>query len=284
MKYVTLPSARTIPWKGTVSTLDGLPVRESGEYIDQKHSRLEYYSNMFAGGMKNKWPNRVYLELYAGPGRCKIRETGKEEVGSPLKVLDLNFTRFIFVEREEAHAQALAKRIENHPRVEDVEIWNGDNFQALDQISIPSTRTLTFSFVDPTGLVEINLIKKLKQIAVKGDVLINLMDSMGIKMNWHYYRKSIGSNCKLTRLLGSDEWKEFRDLDSQQANAKIQELFRAKLEALGYLTEEYNVPVMMNGNNQLYRLVFAAGDQLGIKFWRAAVKGTTPQTDFFDQL
>ena len=36
--------------------------------------------------------HRLYLKLFAGPGKCLIRESNREDLGSPLKVLEKNFT------------------------------------------------------------------------------------------------------------------------------------------------------------------------------------------------
>jgi len=278
-----LLSSSTRESKYTLSKIDKLPIRESGQYIEQKHSRLAYYSDMFATAMK-QWKHRVYLELYAGPGRCLIREGRTESEGSPLKVLDLNFTRFIFIERDEELAEALKKRIQHHPRANSVEIWNGDNFQALEHVDIPKKDALTFSFVDPTGLVEMSLIRKIKEVAPRGDMLINLMDSMGIKMNRFQYKADSGPNCRLTRMLGHDGWKKHLRLSKPEFYRKINFLFKEELRRLHYLTDDFDVKVTLKGSVHLYSLVFAAGHQRALEFWQKAVKGTTPQTDFLDQL
>ncbi|MGA2179646.1 MAG: hypothetical protein ABSH15_08710 [Verrucomicrobiota bacterium] len=111
-QFYPLASADRSPWKDGVSSADGLPVRDSGPWIDTKHRLLAYYSKMFATGMKFKWKSRVYLELFSGPGRCVIRNSSKEELGSPLKVIDHEFTKFIFTEISLFAAEALAKRLE----------------------------------------------------------------------------------------------------------------------------------------------------------------------------
>jgi hypothetical protein len=65
---------------------------------------------------KDDWKSRVYLELFSGPARCLIRRTGKEDLGSPLKVIEHEFTKFIFIERSLPMAQALAQRLEQRAR------------------------------------------------------------------------------------------------------------------------------------------------------------------------
>src|ERR1019366_2339212 len=93
-----LASADPSPWEESLAESDGLPARPSGPWIETKHKLLTYYAQLFASGMKFKWKSRVYLELFSGPGKCLIRDTGKEDLGSPLKVIGHEFTKFIFTE------------------------------------------------------------------------------------------------------------------------------------------------------------------------------------------
>ena len=57
--------------------------------------------------MKNIFKSRVYLEMFSGPGKCLIRDTGKEELGSPLKGIGHEFTKFIFTEMSVPAAEAV---------------------------------------------------------------------------------------------------------------------------------------------------------------------------------
>lgn len=111
-----------------------------------------YYGKLFSIGMKNLWKERVYCELFSGPGRCFVRDTSVEDLGSPLKVIDSPFTRFIFVERNLAAARALEERLSPFPNADRAEIWCGDCAEALTKIKFPTDNTLTFAFIDPTGI------------------------------------------------------------------------------------------------------------------------------------
>ena len=112
---ITLKSADKTPWDEDdgFSHDDGLPIRKSGPQAREKHKHLTYYGKMFATSMKNKFENRVYIELFAGPGRCKFRDH-TEGSGSPLQMMDFEFTKFIFIEKNLAGAEALQSRVNNH--------------------------------------------------------------------------------------------------------------------------------------------------------------------------
>ena len=202
-----LSTADRSPWKDSVSETDGFPIRDSGAWIETKHKLLTYYSDLFATGMKNKWKSRVYLELFSGPGRCLIRKTGKEDLGSPLKVIEKEFTRFVFTEMSVPLAEALARRLEPFSNSSCSEIWCGDCADAIKRMSIPSG-SLTLAFIDPTGIghAPFSLIEDLHR-KTRCDLLINIQHGMGIKMNIHQYTPDSDEESALTKFLGNDSWK-----------------------------------------------------------------------------
>lgn len=285
MDFHTLPSADPTPWTGPVSAQDGLPLRDSGSWIEEKHRTLVYFAEMFATGMKPSeykrgWPHRVYLELFSGPGICHVRETGAETPGSALQVIDHEFTRFIFVDIATPAASALAQRLSKHPNSDKVEIWNGDCAEAIDRLVIPSG-ALTFAFIDPTGIAHapFELIRKLRQ-KTRCDLLINIQHAMGIKMNMHQYKPDADSDCALTRFLGDETWKPLLGPSPQTFFANYLELYRQKLASVGLGYSKNHVTVNMNKRLPLYLLLYASGHPLGQEFWDKAVAGSDPQTGF----
>ncbi len=57
---------------------DGLAVREVGRWTEEKLFYVRRYIEIFTTGMKVKWPRRVYIDLFAGPGRSIIEGTSRE--------------------------------------------------------------------------------------------------------------------------------------------------------------------------------------------------------------
>ncbi len=282
MDFHALPSADATPWTGPVSSKDGLALRDSGSWIEEKHRTLVYFAQMFATGMKptaNKrgWPHRVYLELFAGPGVCHVREGSLEAPGSPLQVIGHEFTRFIFVDIATPAAKALATRLSGFPNADKVEIWNGDCAEVIDHLSIPSG-ALTFAFIDPTGIAHapFELIRKLRQ-KTRCDLLINIQHAMGIKMNMHQYKPDADADCALTLFLGDESWKSLLGPPPQTFFAKYLDLYRQKLAAVGLPYSKNHVTVNMSKRLPLYLLLYASGHPLGQEFWDKAVAGSDPQ-------
>lgn len=268
-----LPSADGSPWKGGFSKADGLSIRDSGVWIWKKHKPLVYYSEIFNQAMKDKpWDERIYFELFAGPGRCFVRETKKEEPGSPLQVLETNFTKFIFVEMNKEAAEALASRIDGHPNASKVEIWCGDCTEAIEKIPIPP-RSLTFTFIDPTriGHAPFKLITTLAAKA-RSDILINIPTGTDIKRNLHNYLTRSGADAPLTRYLGSDEWTKVPTNSPSNFCREFLQLYESQLRRLGYNFVGNLQQVTTPANVPLYYLFFASKHPLGEKFWNDTLK------------
>jgi hypothetical protein len=122
---IRLSSASEAAWKDGLSNEDRLPIRKSGEWAAEKHQHLAYYGKMFATGMKNTFKNRVYIELFAGPGRCRFPDD-KESPGSPLQMMDLDLTKFAFIEKNVHAAEALDARIASGPKANCAHVFGGD--------------------------------------------------------------------------------------------------------------------------------------------------------------
>lgn len=268
-----LPSADRSAWKDGISSTDGLPIRDSGVWIEKKHKPLVYYSEIFNQAMKDKpWDERIYFELFAGPGRCFVRETQKEEPGSPLRVFETNFTKFVLVEMNKGAADALATRIDGHPNASKVEIWCGDCTEAIEKIVIPP-RSLTFTFIDPTriGHAPFKLITTLVAKA-RSDILLNIPTGTDIKRNLHNYLSRSGPEAPLTRYLGSDEWRNVPTNSPSNFCRGFLALYEAQLRRLGYDFVGNLQQVTTPGNVPLYYLFFASKHPLGEKFWNDTLK------------
>jgi len=268
-----LESADRSPWADGLAASDGLPVRDSGPWIETKHGLLSHYAEMFATSMKYKWESRVYLELFSGPGRCVIRGTGKEEVGSPLKVINHEFTQFIFTELNWPGAEALATRLEPFENSCLAEIWCGDCAEAIQHIRIPA-RSLTFAFIDPTGIghAPFSLIEALHQ-KTRCDLLINIQYGMGIKMNIHQYTPDADEQSALTRFLGNDHWKKVPQHNPRDFFRGVLDLYKERLDGLGFTFTGREVLIKNQKNTPLYLLLFASKHERGKEFWEKSLRG-----------
>ncbi len=275
-----LQSADCSPWTESIAFSDNLPVRDSGPWIETKHRLLSHYAHMFATGMKFKWQSRVYLELFSGPGRCVVRDTGREELGSPLKVIDYDFTKFIFTEMRMPATEALAARLEPFKNSSLAEIWCGDCVEAIRHIRIPPG-SLTFTFIDPTGIghAPFSLIDALHR-KTRCDLRINIQYGMGIKMNIHQYTPDADEQSALTKFLGNDRWKQLPRHNPSDFFRGVLDLYKQQLDSLGFSFTGREVLISTQKKTPLYLLLYASKHERGEEFWQKALKGVLhPELD-----
>ncbi len=80
---------------------DSLKMRPAGIWAEEKLDYLTRYINVFETAMRNMWGVRNYIDLLAGPGKNRVRETGEILLGSPLLALTAKypFTSYFFVDK-----------------------------------------------------------------------------------------------------------------------------------------------------------------------------------------
>jgi three-Cys-motif partner protein len=107
--------------------------------------------------MKNRWDNRVYVELNAGAGYSRIRGTTRVIRGSPLLALGVKdpFDRYVFCEENPEKIDALKLRVRKFAPDANVEYVTGDCDKNTAEIlaKIPvgsrSDTVLSLCFADP---------------------------------------------------------------------------------------------------------------------------------------
>ena len=68
----------------------------------EKYKLVGSYCDIFTTGMKNKWDQLVYIDLFAGGGFSKIKTTGKIYKNSALLAMSLpfKFSKYILCEQD----------------------------------------------------------------------------------------------------------------------------------------------------------------------------------------
>ncbi len=250
---------------------DGLPARESGNWTKEKLYYLEHYLDIFSVGMKRKWAGKIYyVDLFAGPGKCRIRETREEIDGSPLIALKFGFVKYFFFESNTECQMALTARVKARAPEKDVQIIPGDCNEKVDQIELPAA-SLGLAFIGPTGVSPLAF-ETIRRLAVnrKIDLIINFHEGMGIRMNIHQHTKKEGG--ALDSFVGSARWRQkFLNAPSSidEVCREITNEFQDNLRGLDYrMIDRDHIPVRTDQNSLLYYLIFASKHPRGNEFWR----------------
>jgi len=252
---------------------DGYVVRGSGVWVKDKLYYLEHYLDIFSVGMKKKWAGKLYyVDLFAGPGRCQIRESAEEVDGSPLIALKFDFAKYYFFEADRACYDALKARVESRApeKLKNVMLIPGDCNEEIGQVR-PSPSSLGLAFVDPTGVspLRFETVRKLTA-ARKIDLIINFHEGMGIRMNMHQYIASKDS--ALDAFLGSSKWRRRLQQSPGSLDQVCREItseYRDNLSKLGYaMLDGSQIPIRTQNNALLYYLLFASKNPRGNEFWQ----------------
>jgi three-Cys-motif partner protein len=113
--------------------------------------------------MKNKWQCRVYIDLFAGSGRSRIKGTNRIVAGLPDRGAECRaeIDRYIFCERSPEKLRALETRVSRDYSAADVSFQPGDANESVDDIltKIPQHtkgfKCYSFCFVDPYNLKDL---------------------------------------------------------------------------------------------------------------------------------
>ncbi len=125
---------------------DGLALRESGDWAQDKLFYVKHYIDTFEKSMRGKpWRARIYIDLFAGPGKCIDRDTHDYFLGSPLLALttEFPFTDYFFIDMDGPSLEALEIRSQKTGVPKDrIRFWKGNANKRIYG-SLKKSETLT---------------------------------------------------------------------------------------------------------------------------------------------
>jgi len=270
---------------------DGLVTPIVGIWAEQKYHLIAYYAALFASGMKEKWGKRIYLDLFAGAGRARIRGTRRIIAGTPLQAIKIPtaFDHYIFCDADTQQIQALHQRVESegldlHVTYinEDVNSHTEDILQAIPQASKAST-VLCFCVVDPYRLGDIKH-STIKQLSVRYmDFLVIIPSYMDGHRNKTTYLKHNNEN--IEGFLGLQNWRDqWKSAESkgEEFGRFITSQFGQGMKTLGFKHGGLEDTILIRSKPQnlpLYHLGFYSRHPKGLEFWKKAKNGTKRQLE-----
>jgi len=270
---------------------DGLVCPEVGSWAETKYRLLYLYDELFASGMKNKWQERVYIDLYAGAGYSRIQGTNTILKGSPLLALSVShpFTKYIFCDEEQELLDALKIRTERIGPDKNVVFIPGKCDAQIETIcsEIPrasaANKVLCLCVVDPFDFgIKFDALRKLASFFVDFVVLL----AIGMDANRNYDHYVDGNSPKIDEALGNKEWRvrwaaqprrrrEFRSFLAAE--------FSKSMNSLGYLEQPLDqMKLVKSGEKKLplYYLALFSRHTTAHAFWKDVLKYGTDQSSF----
>lgn len=270
----------------TLPSDDGLPVQCVGPWAKDKHDYVRRYIDASSGPRskylkpKGSRPagGAAFIDLFAGPGRARVRETLEFIDGSPsiaARHAKAPFTRIILCDLEAENTATLRKRFEHDGRVE---VIDGDCNETIDQVvdRVPQ-HGLNLALIDPYGMRAIAFETIRRLAAVKRMDLLIHFPTGDMKRNFaqdpEWFARFVGTNAWGFELRGPSDI------------AKLIQILRGQLATLGYGSDQVReAPIRNTVGVTLYHLVYASKDPLGDKIWRTIAKiDAKGQRDLFDR-
>ncbi len=266
--------------------LDDLCVRCIHKNTLSKLNHLEYYLSIFCTAMKSKFANRIFIDLFSGPGFCINKdnlESREFKAGSALIALNQKtpFTDYIFVDRNETTLDTLTKRCKaKFPELMDrIKFCNFDSNRDIENIlkDLVLQNTIIVVFIDPNGLdIEYETIRRLAKFPCI-DLIINF-SIMDQKRNEIINRIKISE--KADRFFGTEEWRT-------KNKSEWLALYKSQLTAAGFEAVEDDFEgsavIKTRTNAPIYYLVYASKKKVGLRFWEITKDHFNPQKGLFDR-
>ena len=272
---------------------DGLFTPAVGTWAQRKYELLAYYSHLFAASMANKWQSRVYIDLFAGPGRARVKPSRHFIHTSPIIALGTSpqFDHHVFCDVNPACISTLQTRILRDYPGASVTYVPQDSNAAVNEVlsAIPTAsrayKVLSFCFVDPFSLQNLRFetIRLLSNRYV--DFLILIPAYMDARRNLGVYLRP--SNPTIEYFLGLPDWRKRwagRPQQSMNFGAFVADQFGEQMKTLRYHYSGLADTVLVSyprKNVALYRLAFFSRSPLAVKFWHQAKKYTGDQPPLF---
>ena len=243
--------------------------------------------------MKNKWDQRVYLDLYAGAGYSRILGTSKFLKASPMIALTVTspFDKYIFCEGREDLLDALKARVKRTRPQANVAYILGSCDAQIEEIhnqipkASPTNKVLSLCLVDPFDFgLKFETLRRLSTVFM--DFVVLLAIDMDANRNYEHYVE--GESTKIDEALGNKEWRErwkvigVRRSDFRQFLAGE---FCSSMESLGYLKKPLDRMKLVRSvekNLPLYYLALFSRSETAFKFWDDVLKYATDQKNLWD--
>lgn len=269
---------------------DGLYIPEVREWSLEKYKLVGGYCEIFTSGMHKKWNQLAYVDLFAGAGYARIKETGKIYKSSALISLSIShkFTKYIFCEEDEACFDALQKRVKRDYPQAQVSFVKGDCNKKIDEIKscLPTfgkgNTLLPFCFVDPFSL---NLHFRTIEVLAKGLMDFLILQALHMDANRNFDNYMSQNSTKIETYLSDPTWQQ--KFDSNDLNKKdfVRFLFNeyhTKMLQMMYKSEKQAHQIKSNVKNlPLYYLAFYSKHERGNDFFDKARQYVSPQIELF---
>lgn len=265
--------------------------RPWGFWTRAKLEILRDYLNAFTTTTKNKSPERIYLDLFAGQAENVDRLTGDPLQGSAriaLSIDDPPFTKLRLFDRD--HGASLNEVLRTEFPNRDFQVYEDDCNLRLPAV-LHELRSLswapTFAFLDPNGPdYWWSTLETLANFKIGSKTKVELWILFPVPMFVRFLPTDGGKvraqdDARITAMYGTDEWHRIYEarladaLTATEARSEYVNLMRWRLSAeLGYRWT-HTFEVKNESDLPLYYLIFATDSAAGNEIMRSLYEKAT---------
>jgi three-Cys-motif partner protein len=272
---------------------DGLICPEVRGWAETKYRLLALYDELFSTGMKHKWDQRVYIDLYAGAGFNRISGTSRFLKGSPIIALTVAspFDKYIFCEENEQLLRALEARTHRLSPGASVTYIHGNCDSEIERICTtipkgsPSNKVLSLCLVDPFDFgIKFETLRRLSRVYI--DFVVLLAVGMDANRNYDHYVE--GHSTKIDEALGNTAWRDrWKAVGSRRRDFRrfLASEFSISMESLDYIKQPLDRMKLVRSDEKnlpLYYLALFSRHQTAYGFWDDVLKYSTDQTNLWE--
>ena len=220
--------------------------------------------------------NAVFIDLFAGPGKCVIKDENREINGGALRVLNrekAQFNESFFFDISKVNVDSLEKRID--PKFKhNIQCGDSNNLvhNLVGDLLKHRYKRYHFIFIDPFGpeglkfttLIELAKLERM-------DMLIHF-PIMAIRRNWKMWIKK--ENTILDDFLGTKEWRnKIVSLSKNRIFALLINIYKQELSKIGcvFIFDLRPVTIKNTNNAPLYDLILVSKNPLAQKIWNTVI-------------
>lgn len=267
---------------------DNRPAEEVGAWAKEKQEHLCRYVDISRGVRAKYLPPQghggaCYIDLFCGPGRSFVKETGEWIDGSPVAAWKKSleggapFSKVIIADLDKERLDAATTRLEQLGAP--VLAINGPASETASRaLQESAVYGLNFAFLDPfsIGALDFSIFKTLSTLR-RIDILahvskMDLQRNLGINVS--------AENSQFDRF--APGWRDAVNLNQQQATIRrdVMEYWRKSVASTGIATSDDTRLITGSKGQHLYWLLLAAKHDLAHAFWKASSKTDQTRFDF----